>query len=298
MIDDKPSQTALHVAAARAAHLRFDPPPHLLEDRCAEPLLGDQADELIESYADSGSWLLLENRLAIPLRARYLEDRLTKAYQSGVRQLVVLGAGLDSYAFRRPTEQAELAIFEVDHPNTQRWKTARLAQLGWSPPPNLAFVPCDFESEDVSTALRDTRYKPTQPAVISWMGVTYYLTPETTHRALCDLHALLAPGSEVVFDFQYPLETLSERYRAVPATLDRYLSQVGEPQYNRYRREALIAAGWDAGFAEVLVEPRDALEAAYYAPLRSAIPMSERFGLAVATRGRGEATRPGRDRLP
>ena len=91
----EPSQTALHVAAARAAHRRYDPPPRILEDDRAEALLGDRAEELIRSYADDGSWVLVENRLAIPLRARYAEDRLAAAYRDGVRQLVVLGAGLD-----------------------------------------------------------------------------------------------------------------------------------------------------------------------------------------------------------
>ena len=118
MIEGEPSQTALHVAAARAAHLRFDPAPHLLEDPHAEPLLGERAEALIESYANGGSWLLIENRIAIPLRARYVEDRLDAAYRNGVRQLVVLGAGLDSYAFRTPTEQPELRVFEIDHPST------------------------------------------------------------------------------------------------------------------------------------------------------------------------------------
>src|SRR5262245_10505374 len=105
----------MQVAACRAAHLRFDPPPHLLEDRCAEPLLGDDAEALIGLYADGGHWILRENRIFLPLRGRYAEDVVADAYRAGVRQLVVLGAGLDSFGLRRPASLSELRVIEVDH---------------------------------------------------------------------------------------------------------------------------------------------------------------------------------------
>src|SRR5678816_3697717 len=100
MNEGEPSHTALQVAACRAAHLRFDPAPHLLEDRIAEKLLGTEGEALIGSYADSAPWILLENRLFLPFRARYAEDLVAQAHRDGVRQLVVLGAGLDSFALR------------------------------------------------------------------------------------------------------------------------------------------------------------------------------------------------------
>ncbi len=167
MIEGEPSKTALHVAAARAAHLRLDPAPHILEDHCAEPLLGDELAAMLPLYADDGFWLLVENRLFVPLRARYAEDRLAEAYTEGVRQLVVLGAGLDSYAFRRPANQAELRIYEVDHPGMQRWKTDRIAALGWTVPESLHFVPCDFERTSVSVALRNSSFSSGQPSAVS-----------------------------------------------------------------------------------------------------------------------------------
>jgi methyltransferase (TIGR00027 family) len=284
MIEGEPSQTALHVAAARAAHLRYDPSPHILVDECAEALLGERAEALIPSYADGRSFLLLENRLAIPLRARYGEDRLAAAYADGVRQLVVLGAGLDSYAFRRPTEQAELQVYEVDHPSTQAWKTARLAELAWEVPDFLTFVPCDFEKTPVSEVLKRTRFVESEPAVVTWMGVVYYLEPETARQALVDLHGILAPRSEVVFDYQFPFEDLPERYSEIPKTMNSYLKGVGEPQQNRYRRAELREVILAAGYAEALLPEPEELYARYYAPLATPIPMSERFGLAVARR--------------
>ena len=102
MNEGEPSHTALQVAACRAAHLRFDPPPHLLEDRVAEKLLGSEAEVLIAAYGDGAPWILLENRLFLPFRARYAEDLVAQSHRDGVRQLIVLGAGLDSFALRCP----------------------------------------------------------------------------------------------------------------------------------------------------------------------------------------------------
>ena len=158
MIEGRPSETALHTAAARAAHRLLDPEPHLLEDVRAAELLGADGEALIETYRDDGLWVLVENRIFIPLRARYVEDRLRVAYLNGARQYVVLGAGLDSFTFRQPAQLGELEIFEVDHPSTQDWKTARIDSLGWSVPDNVQFVPCDFETTSVSGALRDAGF--------------------------------------------------------------------------------------------------------------------------------------------
>lgn len=285
MIEGQPSHTALQVAAARAAHLRYDPAPHLLEDRCAEALLGELADELIPMYADDGpSWLLRENRLFLPFRARYAEDRLAEAYAAGVRQLVVLGAGLDSYAWRRPTGQGDLRVFEVDFPSTQQWKQARIAELGWPMPSGHAFVPCDFEQSRPSEVLPEAGFAVEEPAVVTWLGVIYYLERATARAALEDLRALLAPGSEVIFDYLYPVEDLPPRYQEMQKQIAAYLKNAGEPQPNRYRAEALRREILASGFSEALLEPRDSLLARYVAPLDTDIPLAERFGLAVARR--------------
>src|SRR5258706_11100664 len=102
----------MQVAACRAAHLRFAPPPHLLEDRFAESLLGKDAEGLIGLYADGGHWILRENRLFMPFRARYAEDLVAAAYRAGVRQVVLLGAGLDTFGLRRPAALSDLCVIE------------------------------------------------------------------------------------------------------------------------------------------------------------------------------------------
>ena len=176
MIEGRPSETALHVAAARAAHLRFDPAPHLLDDVHAENFLDEDGRTLIASYSDEGPWILIENRRFLPLRARWVEDRLAAAHARGVRQFVILGAGLDWFAFRQPAELTGLRIFEIDHPSTQRWKLDRLESIGLAPPENVRFVACDFEKTSVPEALAETDFDPNLPAVVSWMGVVYYLS--------------------------------------------------------------------------------------------------------------------------
>jgi methyltransferase (TIGR00027 family) len=282
--EGKPSFTAMQVAACRAAHLRFDPAPHLLEDRFAEPLIGTDGEGLIGLYADGGHWILRENRLFIPFRARYAEELVAEAYRAGVRQLVVLGAGLDTFGLRRPASQPDLRVIEVDHPATQRWKRQRLAELAFPLPDSLSFVECDFETTSVTSALRGTSFRSDAPAVVSWMGVVYYLAKETVSRALAELAQLLSPGSAVVLDYQFPLEGLPQRYREVVAAMTTVLDRVGEPQANRYLpdelRDELIAAG----FARAELPTRDELYRRYFEPLASPIPMSERFGIAVAWR--------------
>jgi len=286
MIEGQPSDTALQVAASRAAHLRYDPPPHLLEDRQAEALLGPERASLIDGSSNEAPWILIENRLFIPLRARYAEDRLREAFDRGVRQLVVLGAGLDSFVWRQPAELAGLRTFEVDHPSTQAWKRARIQALGWTLPSTARLVPCDFEAQSVSDALAASDFDPERPALVSWMGVTYYLERATTESALRELCGLLAAGSEVVFDVMRPWDELPERYAEVRARMLEYLKGAGEPQVNRYRADEILDAIREAGFDEAHVESRTSLEARYLAPLETDIPLSERFHLVVARKHR------------
>src|SRR5262249_6283134 len=142
---------------------------------------------LIGLYGDGGHWILRENRLFIPFRARYAEDLVASAYRAGVRRVVMLGAGLDTFGLRRPASLAELRVIEVDHPDTQRWKRERVAELELPLPDSLSFVECDFESTSVTAALRGSAFRGDEPAVVIWMGVVYYLAKETVRRALTEL---------------------------------------------------------------------------------------------------------------
>ena len=239
---------------------------------------------LIESYRDDGPWVLLENRIFIPLRARYVEDCLRAAYLNGARQYVVLGAGLDSFTFRQPAEFGELTIFEVDHPSTQDWKIARIDSLGWSVPDNVQFVPCDFETTSVSGALRGVGFNPALQTVVSWMGVVYYLDKQTVATSLSDLGTILADASEVVMDYMRPWDELSTRYHELRETMTSYLKEMGEPHVNRYPRAEIVQVIQDAGYSRASTVSRRELYERYIEPMKTKIPLSERFGLAVATK--------------
>jgi methyltransferase (TIGR00027 family) len=285
MIEGRPSNTAFQVAAARAAHLRYDPPPHVLEDGLAEALLDDEGRAMIGQYADGGPWILMENRLFLPLRARFAEDRLAALYRRGFRQLVILGAGLDTFAWRRPETLEGLHIYEVDHPSTQSWKRARLESLGWPIPDDTRLVPCDFERQTASEALLAAGFDAARPALVSWLGVIYYLAPQTAEAALRDLTQLLAADSEVVLDAMLPWEALPDRYHALRAQMADYLKGAGEPQINRHTPEALTGALRAAGFSSAEVVDRDALIREYVEPSGArGLPFPDRFMLAVARR--------------
>ncbi len=225
----QPSQTAMTAAAARAAHLIVDDEPVIFADTLAGPLLGDQAEELIGYHRVHGSHLVLASaRGQATYRSRYVEDSLAAAAAGPppgrLTQYVILGAGLDSFAYRSPLA-GQVTTFEVDHPSTQAWKRRRLAAAGIPvpPPARLAYVPLDFERpgavDSLVGLLTASGFEPDRPALVSWLGVTMYLTGdaiEAVAGALCDELAL---GSELIADYMLPAGLRDE-------TGDSYVEQV------------------------------------------------------------------------
>ena len=134
-------------------------------------------------------------------RARYAEEMLEKAVQEGVRQYVILGAGMDTFAFRCPELVKQLEVFEVDHPATQACKRGRLVEAGWEQPEHLHFIPVDFSRESPVAALARSYYDPGTPSFFSWLGVTYYLDRDVVSDTLHGIADLALPGSNLVFDY-------------------------------------------------------------------------------------------------
>jgi len=134
-------------------------------------------------------------------RARYTEDALEKAVKQGVKQYVILGAGMDTFAFRHPEMLDTLMVFEIDHPATQDFKRQRLAELNWKIPQNLHFIPVDFTMESLTSALTRSSYDPQTPSFFSWLGVTYYLPREAVFSALRDFTGIAPAGSTIIFDY-------------------------------------------------------------------------------------------------
>ena len=197
------SQTARTAAAARAAHLIVDQPPAIFSDTLALELLGDEADEYVAYHRQHGSHVVLAGaRGQVVCRSRLAEDSLAAAIRRGTRQYVILGAGLDSFAYRSALSRW-LRVFEVDHQATQHWKRHQLAAAKITIPENVTFVAADFETGSLAADLIHSGLDPAVPAFVSWLGVTMYLTSEAIGRTFAEL-ALLAPGSEVVADYMLP----------------------------------------------------------------------------------------------
>lgn len=231
MTTGQPSQTALMSAAARAAHLLVDDTPPIFADTLARTFLGERADELLGYHRSYGEHPVLSGaRTTAVTRSRYTEDRLAELAGRGIDQYVILGAGLDSFAYRSgPADRVR--VFEVDKPATQRWKRALLAETGTTVPPSVVFVPVDFEKES-APALADhlarAGFDPARPALVGWLGVTMYLTPEAIGQTL-DVISGFAPGTELIVEHLLPAEDRDEAGRSYAELVMAAAAEQGEP---------------------------------------------------------------------
>ena len=261
--EGQPSRSALMVARLRAAHQLLDVPA-IFDDPLALPVLGPEDCLQVQSNArsyDAGFNRIL--RAAMAVRSRFAEDALARAAAAGVRQYVVLGAGLDTYACRRQHDAA-LRVFEVDHPATQAWKRKLLAASAISIPDSLHFVPLDFERDALADALRNAGCDLEQPVFFSWLGVTLYLTEQAIFDTL-RLVASLPSGSGIVFDYGVRPDLLDPLERAGVEFFARRYAEQGEPWLSFFDPEALCGRMRGLGFSLVEDFGRDALETRYFA---------------------------------
>ncbi|MGW1740136.1 class I SAM-dependent methyltransferase [Nocardia sp. NPDC001965] len=259
MDNEGPSRTALAAAYARAYHHIADR-PRILTDPLAARLLGVTTDELTElgrpaqdRPGDGGGTGILRlavgdrpRRLFFAARARFAEDRVAAAAAAGVRQVVILGAGLDTFAYRNP--HPDLCVFEVDHPATQAWKHQRLTASGIDRPERLTFVPVDFETDTLATRLEAAGFSRTDPAVFVWLGVVFYLTPDAARTTL--EYIARRPGSvEVIFDYLQSADTDEDRAQ-LQARANR-AAAVGEPWFSYFAPDDLAAQLRALGFTDI-----------------------------------------------
>jgi methyltransferase (TIGR00027 family) len=263
MEEERPTSTAAAAAMMRAAHLLLDNEPKILRDDLALGLSGFESEaalqvalealqaEIAHRTTPEFAHSLFRNlRAALTLRSRYVEDVLENAIQSGVAQYVILGAGLDSFAYRRRDLAGILRVFEVDQPATQQWKRARLHALGVELPPNLTFVSIDFEKQALGEGLRGGGYRLEEPGVFSWLGVTQYLTEDAIFSTLRDI-AALAPGTEVIFEYLILESLLDAENQRWMAVLKADAAARGEPWRSVFDPTSLMARLRELGFAEV-----------------------------------------------
>lgn len=221
MLEDQVSRTALFTAFSRGYHCAHDH-PRIFVDPLAFSLLSPEERAHIEAlllegfrdanpvaaaaFADTKSalgWLMQAGAATSILlsRAQYAEECLEKSMAAGVSQYVMLGAGLDSFAFRRPELLEKLNLFEIDHPVTQEYKRQRLAELGWTDPPRLHYLPSDFTRQRLTDRLAASDFDHRLPAFFSWLGVTYYLPRQVVLDSLREIARLVPVGSSIVFDY-------------------------------------------------------------------------------------------------
>jgi methyltransferase (TIGR00027 family) len=257
MENGRPSKTALRVAIRRATHQVLDRPP-ILADPIAVPLLGSTfaIDREREMHPIARSF-----RAFMAARSRLAEDRLAESVAAGTTQYVVLGAGLDTFAWRNPF--LSLRVFEVDFPATQEWKKGMLAAAGIQPSANLTFVPLDFEHKALADGLLEAGLDPRAAAFFGWLGVVPYLTLDAFRSTLAAI-AALPPGTAVAFDYALSPETLSPTRRRFFDALAARVAAAGEPFKLFFTPEQLAGELRRAGFACVEQIDSEKLNALYF----------------------------------
>jgi methyltransferase (TIGR00027 family) len=256
----QPSQTALTAAAARAAHLIVDGDPPIFADTMAAALLGEQAGDFIGYHRAHGAHLVLSTaRAQATCRSRYTEDRLAICARRGVTQYVILGAGLDSFGYR--SDLAGVKVFEVDHPATQRWKRERLDAAQIPVPAGVSFVPVDFEADSLADRLADGGVDPGRPALVSWLGVTMYLTRAAISQTLAVIGGLAA-GTELITDHMLPAGLRDDAGDSFVEQVMPVAAQRGEPWLTFLSPQDIADLLAEGGFGQVRqIRQRDTVPA-------------------------------------
>jgi len=246
MKPNEPSRTALIPARQRAAHQVLDH-GSILSDPFAMKILGEDEKDVLQ-FANAHP-LASIGRLITAARSRIAEDALSGAVESGIRQIVILGAGLDTFALRNPHGALQIRIYEVDHPATQVWKLERLAEAQIAPPPGLIFVPVDFERDDVGEKLLAAGFEQNSPAFFIWLGVVPYLTEDAIGRTLDYMSSIR--NSEVVFDYMEPPEAFSEEMRGLVKERTEQLEKMHERWASRFEPAGIRAFLRSHGFSAI-----------------------------------------------
>ncbi len=245
MEEGRPSVTALGAAMHRAAHQFLDF-PKVFDDPLALRIIGPDTESAVRpnpGWFHRGRYL----RAFIVLRSRYAEDELARAIQGGVRQYVILGAGLDTFAYRSPYPGSRLRVFEVDHPATQSWKRARLRQTEIAIPDSLTFAPVDFERQTLADGLKRAGFRTDEAAFFSLLGVVVYLT-KTAVMETFKFVASLPARSEIVFDYSIPPSSLSEGQRINREARASEVAAIGEPWITYFDPSSLASELRGLGF--------------------------------------------------
>lgn len=254
-----PDNTAVRTALWRALHVQADAKPHILEDEVGLQLIAPPNDW--QQRPDMKFTKRL--RASIIARTRFIEDLVIEQSQKGIGQYVILGAGLDSFAQRKPAIASQLQIYEIDQPDTLAWKEQRLNELGFGIPQNLHFVPVNFETTSWWEELLKAGFNAGQPAVIACTGVSLYLTKETITSILNQI-AAFAPGSTLAMTFYLPIELLDNEDKPMQEIAEKGAQAAGTPFVSFFTPHEILAMANLAGFKEARTISTKEMEQLYF----------------------------------
>ena len=272
------SQTALGTAYLRAAHQLLDGEPRLLDDPTAVALLGPDAPGRIQATVDSYRRPIAEAlRAHVVLRSRFAEDRLAEAVSRGVTQYILLGAGLDTFAFRHPLWAQSLRILEVDHPQTQLFKRQLMTAADLTPPPNVSYLSIDFERESLQEGLLRHDVTLDEPTFFAWLGVTMYLR-EPAIEAVLNFVSTFPSGSEIVLTFAQPPDDKADGGAWVAART----AAMNEPMISFFTPAAMEIKLRRAGFSSIdFLSPKES-EIRYFSQRPLDLPVPKRTAIVAA----------------
>ena len=259
----EPDNTAVRVALWRALHAQVDAPPHIIEDEIGLKLVAPP--DGWKDRPDMDTEFTKRLRASIVARARFADDLVEEQVAHGISQYVILGAGLDTFAQRKPEIASHLQIYEIDQPDTQAWKQQRLVELGYGIPEWLHFVSVDFEAgASWWEQLTKSGFDISQPAVVACTGVSLYLTREAIMTTLRQI-ATLAPGSILAMTFYLPINLMDAQDRPLQEIAEKGARAAGTPFISFFSPEEILALGREAGFKEVATVSTDNLAERYFA---------------------------------
>jgi len=257
-----PDNTAIRTALWRALHVLADPPPHVFDDTVGLKLASPQ-----EGWRERPDMSAFTRpfRASILARARFIEDLVEEQAAHGIDQYVILGAGLDTFAQRRPELSSRMRVFEIDQPGPQAWKRRRLIELGFGIPPHLQLVPVDFEAgDDGWECLAAAGFDTAKPAVVASAGVSMYLTRDAIVETLRRV-AALAPGSTFAMSFMLPVEMLGPEIRTGVERAAAGAKASGTPFLSFFTPSQMLALAREAGFRQARHVSAASLAKRYFA---------------------------------
>ncbi len=246
------SQTAIRVAAQRAVHQILDGTPKILDDTLIVGLIPETSEAVLrgdQEYYLQPSMKRL--RALFVLRSRFAEDRLEEAVHRGMSQYIVLGAGLDTFGYRRPKWGRALNVIEVDHPASQNYKIMSLSKAGVYVPANTSYFPIDFENENMTSRIREAPWNRASPIFVSWLGVTMYLNLKATLDTLTWVSSW-SPKSEIVLTYiRNDWSDLDAHSRKSMEDAEKRSAAIGEPWLSKFSPGSMTKLLSDSGFSEI-----------------------------------------------